>query len=77
MLKEEKSGILGLYDVQSSAYLIGPDADPHHLYLIACLARDMMCREYFVSAEVVFNNKDHAVSEIPVLRRSNPFPPDR
>ncbi|KAJ4822134.1 hypothetical protein Tsubulata_027670 [Turnera subulata] len=75
-LEEEKSAILGLYDVQSSEYLVGPDADPHHLYLIACLGRDMIGREYFVSAEVVFDNKNHGVSEILVLHRSNPFPSD-
>ncbi|KAJ4841766.1 hypothetical protein Tsubulata_048710 [Turnera subulata] len=75
-LKDEKSDILGFYDVQSSEYLIGPDADPRHLYLIACLGRDVIAREYFVSAEVVFDNKNHAVSEIPVLHQSNPFPSD-
>ncbi|KAJ4835358.1 hypothetical protein Tsubulata_048978 [Turnera subulata] len=52
------------------------DADPRHLYLIACLGRDVIAREYFVSAEVVFDNKNHAVSEIPVLHQSNPFPSD-
>ncbi|KAJ4822133.1 hypothetical protein Tsubulata_027669 [Turnera subulata] len=46
-LEEEKSDNLGLYDVQSSECLVGPDADPNHLYLIACLGRDMIGREYF------------------------------
>ncbi|KAJ4829711.1 hypothetical protein Tsubulata_051050 [Turnera subulata] len=74
--KGEKSGILGLYDVQVSLYLTGPDAT-HHLYWIVCLGRDTMCDEYLVRARVVFNNKDHAVSEIPECYVSNPSPPDR